>query len=118
MARYYEGDTLIEFVKNNTPHINGETTLACVERAIHKAPTADVVSKSEVDRLEQAYNARLAKDIETNADFIKHAKAEVAREIFEEIEKHILENCCVTDDDVDGIWKHIAELKKKYTEER
>lgn len=39
----------------------------------------------------------------------------LARAIFAEIERHIIENCCVTDDDVDGIWKHIAELKKKYT---
>lgn len=50
-------------------------------------PAADVVSKSEVDRLEQAYNARLAKDIETNADFVKYAKREVAREIFEDLKK-------------------------------
>ena len=112
MARYYEGDTLIEFVKNNTPHINGETTLACVERAIHKAPTADVVSKSEVDRLEQAYNARLAKDIETNADFIKHAKAEVARGIFEEIYEDCFDQFGYIN------YESLAELKKKYTEER
>ena len=48
---------------------------------------------------------------------IRRTKQEIAREIFEEIERYILGNCCVTDDDVDMIWKHIAELKKKYTEE-
>ena len=48
MARYYEETALIEFVKQYTPHINGETTMQCVERAIRNAPTADVVPKSEV----------------------------------------------------------------------
>lgn len=43
MAKYYNADTLLEFVKNNTPTIDGHTTLQCVERAINEAPTADVV---------------------------------------------------------------------------
>ena len=43
MARYYNAETLLEFVKQNTPHIDGETTMKCVERAIKEAPTADVV---------------------------------------------------------------------------
>ena len=43
MAEYYEAETLLEFVKQNTPHIDGETTMKCVERAIRNAPTADVV---------------------------------------------------------------------------
>ena len=42
MAKYYNADTLLEFVKNNTPTIEGQTTLQCVERAINEAPTADV----------------------------------------------------------------------------
>ena len=50
MARYYEEKSLIEFVKKYTPHINGETTLQCVDRAIRNAPTADVVPKSEVEK--------------------------------------------------------------------
>ena len=40
---YANVETLLEFVKNNTPNINGETTMACVVRAIKEAPTADVV---------------------------------------------------------------------------
>ena len=85
MARYYEENALIEFVKQYTPTIEGETTLECVERAIRNAPTADVAPKSEV-----------------------------AREIFEEIEKV----ACVYKLDGDfyidnGLY---AELKKKYTE--
>lgn len=43
MAKYYNADTLLEFIKNNTPTIEGQTTLQCVERAINEAPTADVV---------------------------------------------------------------------------
>jgi formylmethanofuran dehydrogenase subunit E len=43
MAEFYNAETLLEFVKQNTPHINGETTIKCVERAIKEAPTADVV---------------------------------------------------------------------------
>lgn len=43
MAEFYNAETLLEFVKQNTPHIDGETTMKCVERAILKAPTADVV---------------------------------------------------------------------------
>ena len=81
MARYYESETLIEFVKKYTPHINGESTLECVERAIREAPTADVVPKSEVEELKQIY--------QKYNKAIKHERAEVAREIFEEIEKII-----------------------------
>ena len=51
MARYYEEKSLIEFVKKYTPHINGETTLQCVDRAIRNAPTADVVPKTEVAKI-------------------------------------------------------------------
>ncbi len=51
MARYYEETALIEFIKQYTPNIEGETTLECVERAIlNAAPTADVAPKSEVAR--------------------------------------------------------------------
>ena len=40
---YIEKEAALEFVLNNTPHINGETTMKCVERAIKEMPTADVV---------------------------------------------------------------------------
>lgn len=43
MSRYIDKDKALEFVLNNTPHINGETTMECVERAIREIPTADVV---------------------------------------------------------------------------
>lgn len=40
---YIDKEKTLEFVLNNTPHINGETTMECVERAIKEIPTADVV---------------------------------------------------------------------------
>ena len=42
MAKFYNADTLLEFVKNNTPHMDGNTTMQCVEWSIKEAPTADV----------------------------------------------------------------------------
>ena len=42
MAKYYEAESLLEFVKQNTPTIDGQTTMGCVERAIKEAPTAEV----------------------------------------------------------------------------
>lgn len=62
-------------------------------------PTADVVPKSEVERLQKA----LDEYEETSG--LKQAKAEVAMEIFEEIEKTVFA-------DMD----FFKELKKKYTE--
>ena len=102
--------------------------------AIRELPTADVVPKSEVERL-QKYNTDVA---------FKHyndGKKDVAREIFEEIDKFIrtvyeingkimdenrfidLEKCKYLEDIAYGKYcvfeeleDIIAELKKKYTE--
>lgn len=41
---YIEREAALEFVLNNTPHINGETTMKCVQRAIEAIPVADVVA--------------------------------------------------------------------------
>lgn len=43
MPEYIEREALIEFIKQNTPNINGETSIKCVERAIRTHPAADVV---------------------------------------------------------------------------
>lgn len=51
MARYFEENALIEFIKLNTPLISGETTLECVERAIRHAPAADAVPAKRGDWL-------------------------------------------------------------------
>ena len=52
---YIERGALIEFVKQNTPHIDGDTTMQCVERAMKVAPAADVVSLDDVREAFQAY---------------------------------------------------------------
>ena len=59
MPEYIEREALIEFVKQNTPHFDGETTMECVERAIRYAPTADV---AEVVRCSQCVNLRASSD--------------------------------------------------------
>ena len=133
MARYYEETALIEFVKQYTPTIEGETTLECVERAIRNAPTADVVPKSEegaecptchgtgrigtTDWLTKNISKeQLAKEkAEAIAEHEQHIKQDYAREIFEEIEK--LSYRFMNDEHYifgDMVWD-IAELKKKYT---
>jgi hypothetical protein len=43
MAEYIEREAAIDFVKNNTPTIDGETTMQCVERSLKNAPAAEVV---------------------------------------------------------------------------
>lgn len=40
---YIERKEAIEFVRNNTPHFDGETTMQCVERSLANVPAADVV---------------------------------------------------------------------------
>ena len=43
MAEYIKRSEAIEFTKQNTPNINGETTMQCVERSLLNVPAADVV---------------------------------------------------------------------------
>lgn len=79
-----------------------------VLKIVHEQPTADVVPKSEVDRVYYNLRAVLEERAET--------KREIAREIFEEIEK--LSYRFMNDKHYifgDMVWD-IAELKKKYTE--
>lgn len=40
---YIERGAAIEFVEQYTPHLEGETTLQCVESALQNVPAADVV---------------------------------------------------------------------------
>ena len=42
MAEYIERYEAIEFIKHNTPNVNGETTVKCVIRSLKNVPTADV----------------------------------------------------------------------------
>ena len=92
MPRYIDADSL-KLSLENLPQWGGEVLLISVITALHRTPTADVVPR-----------------------------AEVAREIFEEIEKAHDE--CIGVDITTRIgyfqqtkFEHkLAELKKKYTE--
>ena len=101
--------------------------------AFEDVSTADVVPKSEVEEAE-AEIERLKHILDCYAlqygtvkeqqDVIDKANQEVAREIFEEIEKALSENfhadCqmgdCIEDYYDNNLQDNIAELKKKYTE--
>ena len=85
----------------------------------HYVPIADVVPKSEVDRLTNILDS-YALQYGTVMDkhiVIEKARQEVAREIFEEIEK--LSNVYQFPKDAHRVLDEsdYAELKKKYTEE-
>ena len=80
----------------------------------HFISTADVVPKSEVERLKHILNC-YALQYGTVVDqqrVIDEAKAEVAREIFAEIERETKNH------GIAYTQRKIAELKKKYTEDK
>ena len=93
---------------------------------LENEPTADVAPKSEVVRLTIDMNAaRLGMIAEHER--LKMARADVAREIFDEIERILSLNycCCLPQGATEhyeyyegNIAKDIAELKKKYTGEK
>jgi hypothetical protein len=94
------------------------------EKCEHYKPTADVVPKSEVARLQEDVD-RLQEINNRQVENIKLAKQEVAREIFEEIEERIATHAFTSksEDYSDGAFDTIAwvdskldELKKKYQE--
>ena len=80
-------------------------------------PTADVVPKSEVEKLKADVEVWKQNrfNIYQKLECYKMTRAKVAREIFEEIEKHLIFNAygIATISD-----KTFAELKKKYTEDK
>ena len=92
---------------------------------LHFIPGADVAPKSEVEKLEKEVERltnilnSYALQYGTVADkqkVIDRGKAEVAREIFEEIDESMIDHAR---GDIDSQWLYvrIEELKKKYAEE-
>ena len=140
MARYIDAD-LIPYVESE----DGVLDDFAYRYDINEIPTTDVVPKSEVDRLIDKWigEEKLTQDEKTlrliealrdeakryeryyfNHEYdklISEAKTEVAREIFEEIEK--CSEVALMNGHIDtpilcigfGV---LAELKKKYTEEK
>ena len=112
-------------------------TLLTAQKNIRRISTADVVPKSEVESLKEMLEATIAGQ-ETLQKALAKAKSEVAREIFEEIEEQIDRGLSVITKILNAKGgrangktvllskydvfieskKYIAELKKKYTEEK
>lgn len=124
MARYINEDEFIAWVKEHycteCDNYNGVRCRACwIDDAIdlvEDAPEADVVPKSEVERLENTYRRAIRKIDNKTITAIRNAKQEVAKEIFEEIEKYkriIIEG---TKPVYTLKQRELEELKKKYTE--
>lgn len=126
MARYIDLEELERRIKKHVkPEIPEEKAFVeyykdeCIRQG-YAMPTADVVPKTEVDKLEQDVT-RLVQENEALKDSNEHlavllseAKAEVAREIFEEIENAKYTILGLQDIVSMG---DIEELKKKYTEQ-
>lgn len=127
MPRYIDADALLTDEMTHTLPVGcgrASGRVVVFVDDIEKAKTADVVSRAEVERLQSAYteqNKSLAKYIQPSADLVSHAKAEVARGIFDDIERLLFANKIGT---ILGIYYRmelkycIEELKKKYTEEQ
>ena len=143
MARYIDADDLKAVIKAND--WSNPAVPDVVGIIIDRRQTADVVPKSEVERLKRAYegsqntikgltemirekNKELTK-LETHLELhygekslnnlIAEQRADIAREIFEEIEsKKMFLKDCVGNMGVVVLFKDISELKKKYTEEK
>lgn len=95
--------------------------LSDVRKALLMVPVENVAPRAEVELYKRQVN-ELEDELATTYDKLENAKAEVAREIFEEIEKHGRK---VQSSDWNGefwdvgiLMRDIAELKKKYTEEK
>ena len=124
MARYIDADKLLadildERIINKTE--KAQTVLKHFEIMVNRQPTADVVPKSEVEELkgELAIAERHEKD--ARALFkdaviqLQNARQEVAREIFEEIEKFARRPFPESKAVYVIKEREFAELKKKYT---
>jgi hypothetical protein len=145
MSRYIDADKVMEEIDRIGGHNLCEWETIGVKALIDRQPTADVVPKSEVDRAYERGFERGKKDnvcgfsaeeiaqkaeniaieleaMRTAANSYKmhyeNARAEVAREIFEEIEKELnfFKNYRLYIEDVQCMFGVLAELKKKYTE--
>ena len=116
MARYIDADALI--AEYDRVHIG---PAGGARKLMVDAPTADVVPRAEAENYKSIaeHQQKLSIDryfeIKQLKQELDRAKADVAREIFEELDKVIKEHsqgyCCDW-----YLYELIAELKKKYTE--
>ena len=131
MARYYDMDKLADMIQAKADTLlAGKEVFLYVANWLELLPPADVVPKSEVEELNRECES-LGKTVNEASELIRklkgkveEAKAEVAKEIFEEIENALFNNHCLdewsdypTPHYYEELKDEIAELKKKYTEE-
>ena len=113
MARYIECEVACAEIDKGDLLVGNNADFA--KEIINRTPAADVVPKSEVEKLKADVEVWKQNrfNIYQKLECYKMTRAKVAREIFEEIEKHLIFNAygIATISD-----KTFAELKKKYTE--
>lgn len=128
MAEYIDREALLELINEDCKYKKptNEYTRGCNDvcewaiRTIENMPTADVVPKSEVEELKAIIADHKASE-ERWEELYSNTKSEVAREIFEEIEKILAKNIGCNSNTiafykVDKVDDAIAELEKKYTD--
>jgi hypothetical protein len=118
MAEYIDREALLELINEDCKYKNptNEYTRGCNEvcdwaiKTIKNIPTADVVPKSEYDLLKKSFK-ELTQEAKGYLNRIYGIRADVASEIFAEIEK-------IDEDTVSfqEFYSKIMKLKKKYTE--
>lgn len=123
MARYIDADKLVAWCMETfqvQSTVAGKAYIDAFLTAVLSRPTADVAPKSEVASMpHKCKDCAGCTQWKCDCSLIEdNAKTEVAREIFEEIEKYWIESDTLPDCarlvDLDKI----AELKKKYTGEQ
>lgn len=129
MARYIDVDKVeLKGLAVFDENLDVLVPLSVVRKALQMTPTADVVPKSEVDMCQHLIKDawKRIEELDELCGELQKAKAEVAREIFEEIEE--LLECSFSSCHINGTEEQfdfyradlgfqLAELKKKYTEE-
>ena len=120
MQRYIEVQTALNIIDKYAKTVTeNEKVIVDAVRDIVEiiTPAAGVVPKSEVERLENTYNRAIRKIDNKTIATIRNAKQEVAREIFEEIEKICADFPLYGNQDTLILSERdFAELKKKYTD--
>ena len=117
MPRYIDADKALEFIKKTNANYHwllSQYSASWVYDFIESQPFADVVPKSEFDLYKKQVD-ELEDELATTYDKLENAKAEVAMEIFEEIEKILDEKFSINHGVVLISKEDFAELKDKYT---
>ena len=131
MARYIDVDALLKYIKDiptwyeefgigwhATKYPNGSYDCEDIINSILNARAADVVPRSEVEQLRHKYDLAVAEreaNVNGFTEELSKAKAEVAREIFDDINA-IRKEYLSGDIDGNELYIRLYQLEKKYTE--